>query len=93
MVSTSELFVVVSTDTADLVRFPLLFFASATWAAAWEAGIFTAVCRVCRGAATLDGPLCDVVGASLSLPTIESETYSSTGGGGAACTSATLRTL
>jgi hypothetical protein len=34
-----------------------------------------------------------VVGASLSLPTIESETYSSTGGGGAACTSATLRTF
>jgi hypothetical protein len=34
-----------------------------------------------------------VGGASLSLPTIESEMYSSTGGGGAACTSATLRTL
>jgi hypothetical protein len=30
MVSTSELFMVVSADTADLVRFPLLFFASAT---------------------------------------------------------------
>jgi hypothetical protein len=27
-----------------------------------------------------------VVGASLSLPIVESETYSSTGGGGAACT-------
>jgi hypothetical protein len=26
--STSELIVVVSTDTADLVRFPLIFFAS-----------------------------------------------------------------
>jgi hypothetical protein len=34
-----------------------------------------------------------VAGASLSLPTIESETYSSTGGGGAACTSATSRIL
>jgi hypothetical protein len=34
MVSTSELVMVVSTDTADLVRFPLLFFASATWVAA-----------------------------------------------------------
>jgi hypothetical protein len=33
MVSTLELLVVVSADTADLVRFPLLFFASATWAA------------------------------------------------------------
>jgi hypothetical protein len=29
MVSTSELTVVVSADTADLVRFPLLFFAFA----------------------------------------------------------------
>jgi hypothetical protein len=31
-----------------------------------------------------------VVGASLSLPTVESETYSSTGGGGATCTFAML---
>jgi hypothetical protein len=31
MVSMSELFEVVSVDTADLVRFPLLFFASACW--------------------------------------------------------------
>jgi hypothetical protein len=46
MVSTSELVVVVSADTADLVRFPLLFFTSAIWVAAWEAGIFPAVCRV-----------------------------------------------
>jgi hypothetical protein len=29
----SKLIVVVSTDTVDLVRFPLLLFASATWAA------------------------------------------------------------
>jgi hypothetical protein len=64
-----------------------------TWVAAWEVSIFPAVCRVRRSAANLDGPLRDVAGASLSLPTIESETYSSTGGGGAACTSATLRTL
>jgi hypothetical protein len=84
---------VVSTDTADLVRFPLLFFASAIWVAAWEAGIFPVVCRVRRGAMTLDRALHDVAGASLSLPIIESETYSSTGGGGAACTSATSRTL
>jgi hypothetical protein len=52
-----------------------------------------AICRGRRGAATLDGALRDVAGASLSLPTIESETYLSTGGGGAACTSATSRTL
>jgi hypothetical protein len=89
----SELTVVVSVDTADLVRFPLLFFASAIWVAAWEVGIFSDVCRVRRSAATLDGALRDVAGASLSLPTIESETYSSTGGGGAACTSATSRIL
>jgi hypothetical protein len=57
MVSTSELFVVVSADTANLVRFPLLFFTSATWVAAWEAGIFLVVCRVHRGAVTLDGPV------------------------------------
>jgi hypothetical protein len=81
--------VVVSVDTVDLVRFPLLFFASAIWVVAWEAGIFPAICRVRRGAATLDGALRDVSGASLSLPTVESETYSSMGGGGAACTSAT----
>jgi hypothetical protein len=46
-----------------------------------------------RGAATLDGPLRDAAGASLSLPTVQSETYSSTGGGGVACTSATSQTL
>jgi hypothetical protein len=34
-----------------------------------------------------------VAGASSSLPTFESETHSSTGGGGTACRSATLRTL
>jgi hypothetical protein len=85
--------VVVFVDTVDLVRFPLLFFASAIWVAAWEAGILPVVCRVRRGAATLDGALRDVAGASLSLPTVESETYSSTGGGGAACTSATSQTL
>jgi hypothetical protein len=34
-----------------------------------------------------------VAGVSSSLPTVESETYSSTGGGGAACTSAMSRTL
>jgi hypothetical protein len=35
--------VVVSVDTVDLVRFPLLFFASAIWVVAWEAGIFPAI--------------------------------------------------
>jgi hypothetical protein len=89
----SELFVVVSADTVDLVPFPLLFFVSATWVVTWEVGIFPAACRERRGVATLEGLLRDVVGTSLSLPTFESETYSSTGGGGAACTSATLRTL
>jgi hypothetical protein len=89
----SELFEVVSADTADLVRFPLLFFTSASWVTAWEAGIFPAVCRVRCAAATLDGALRDVEEASLSLPTVESETYSLMGGGGAACTSITSRTL
>jgi hypothetical protein len=65
---------------------PLLFFASTSWVAAWEAGIFPTVCRMRRAAATLDGALRDVAGASLSLPTVESEMYSSMGGGGAACT-------
>jgi hypothetical protein len=35
----------------------LLLFTSATWVATTEAGIFPAVCRMRRGAATLDGPL------------------------------------
>jgi hypothetical protein len=93
MVLTSKLIVVVSTDNADLVRFLFLFFASVPWVAAWEADIFPAVYRIHHDAATLDGALRDVVGASLSLPTVESETYSSTGGAGAACTSAASRTL
>jgi hypothetical protein len=93
MVSTLKLFVVVSADIVVPVRFPLLFFTSATWVVAWVVGFFPAVCRVCRGAATLDVPLRDVAGASLSLQTVESETYSSMGGCGAAYTSATLRTL
>jgi hypothetical protein len=70
MVSTSELFEVVSPDTTDLVRFPLLFFASASWVAAWEAGIFPVVYRVRRAAATLDGAPRDMAGASLSFPTV-----------------------
>jgi hypothetical protein len=93
MVLTSELTVVVSADTADLVHFPLLFFASVIWVAAWEAGILPAIYLVCRDTATLDGALHDAAGALLSLPIVESETYSSTGGGGAACTSTTLQTL
>jgi ABC-type uncharacterized transport system permease subunit len=85
--------VVVSTDTVDLVRFFFFFFfffffSSTVWvaemeAAAREADTLPAVCRIRRGAATLDGALHDVAGALLSLPTIESETYSSKGGAGA----------
>jgi hypothetical protein len=62
-------------------------------AAAQEADIFPAICRVRHGMVTLDGALRDVAGALSPLPTVESETYSSTGGAGAACTSAALRTL
>jgi hypothetical protein len=93
IVSTLELTMVVSADTMDLVHFPLLFFTSTIWVVAWEAGILPAVCRVRRAATTLDGALRDVAGASSSLPTFESETHSSTGGGGTACRSATSRTL
>jgi hypothetical protein len=99
MVSTLELTMVVSTDTVDLVRFLFFFFfASTVWvtemvAAAQEADVFPNVCGVHRTTVTLEGSLRDVAGASSSLPTIESEMYSSTGGGGAACTSATSRTL
>jgi hypothetical protein len=76
MVSTSELIVVVSTDTVDLVCFLffLFFFTSAAWVAAREAEIFPVVCRVRRGVKTLDGALRDMAGASSSLPTVKSET-------------------
>jgi hypothetical protein len=79
MVSTLEMIVVLSANTADLVHFLFLFFTFAAWVAVWEAGIFPAVCCVRRGAATLDGTLQDVAGASLSLTTVKSETYSSMG--------------
>jgi hypothetical protein len=59
----------------------------------WEQGIFPAVFGIRRAAATLDGALCDVAGASLSLPTVESETYSWMGGCGATYASAMSRTL
>jgi hypothetical protein len=86
-----------STDTVDLVRFLFLFFAyavcvTAMEAASQEADTFPIICHVRRDAVTLDGSLRDVAGASSSLRTIESETYSSTGGGGAACTYAVSRT-
>jgi hypothetical protein len=84
MVSMSELIVVVSADTVDLVRFLFFFYTSAAWVAAREVEIFPAVCLVHRGATTLNSALHDVAGASLSLPTVESETYSSMGGVGAA---------
>jgi hypothetical protein len=103
MVSMSELTVVVSTETVDLVRFLFFFFfffffAHAVWVAAMvvaarEADIFPDVCRVRRGVATLDDALHDAAGASSSLPTVESETYSSTGGAGDAYTSAASWTL
>jgi hypothetical protein len=98
MVSTSELTMVVSTDTVDLVRFHFFFFTSAVWvaameAAAREADTFPAVYRVRHGAATLNGAQRGVAETSLSLPTVESETYSSTRGAGSACMSAASRTL
>jgi hypothetical protein len=94
-----ELIVVVSTVTVYLVRFRFFFFlASAVWVAAIvvaarEVDIFPVACRMRRGATTMDGTLRDVVGASSLLLTVESERYSSMGGGGAACTSAASRTL
>jgi hypothetical protein len=93
MVSMSELIVVVSADTVDLVCFLFFFFTFAPCVAAREAEIFPAVCRVRRGAATLEVALHAVVGASSSLPTVESETYSLMGGAGTACTSAASRAL
>jgi hypothetical protein len=62
-------------------------------AVAREADTFSVVCRVRRGATTLDDALRYVEGTSSSLPTVESETYSSTGGVGAACTSSSSQTL
>jgi hypothetical protein len=98
MVSTPELTMVVSTDTVDLVCFHFFFLASAVWvaaivAAAREVGTFPLACRVRRGVTTLDGALRDVARASLSLPNVESDRYSSIGSGGAACTSAASQTL
>jgi hypothetical protein len=61
-------------------------------AAAREANIFPVAYRVRRDTATLDGTL-RTTGALSSLPTVESETYSSMGGGGAACTFAASRSL
>jgi hypothetical protein len=93
MVPMSELIMVMSADTANLVRFLFFFFASAAWVAAQEEEFFPVVCPVRHGAATLDGALCDVAGALSSLPTVESETYSSMEGVGAACMSTASRTL
>jgi hypothetical protein len=98
MVLMQELTVVVSTDIVDLVRFCFLFVASTVWvvaivAVAREVDIFPVACRVHHGTETLDGALRDAAGASSSLPTVESERYSSMGGGGASCTSAASRTL
>jgi hypothetical protein len=64
MVSTPELTVAVSVDTAGPVRFHFFFLASAVWvamnvAAAREAGTLPTVCRVRHGAngVTLGGAL------------------------------------
>jgi hypothetical protein len=85
MVSTPELTVVVSDDTVGPSLFLFFFFfASAVWVAAivataQDADILPVVCRVRRGTevATFGGALV-VVGSSSSLPTDESEMYSST---------------
>jgi hypothetical protein len=58
-----------------------------------EADIIPIAYRVRHDTATMDGVLRNVTGASSSLPTIKLERYSSTGGGGSACTSAASRTL
>jgi hypothetical protein len=100
MVSILQLIVAVSADKASPVLLRFFFFlASAIWvativAAAPEADILPIVCRVCRGAdvATLGGTLF-VVGAPSSLPTNESEMYSSMCCCRAARMSAATRTL
>jgi hypothetical protein len=61
--------------------------------ATWEADIFPTFCHVRHDVLTLDGALHYVAVASSSLPTVESEMYSSMGGAGATCMSATLQTL
>jgi hypothetical protein len=73
--------------------------ASVVWvaaivAAARDADILLAVCHMCRGAgvATFGGALL-VVGPSSSLPTNESEMYSSMHCYGAVCTSSAARSL
>jgi hypothetical protein len=90
--------VVVSIEPRTWSASLIFFFASAVWVAtaeatAGEADIFPAVYSVRRSAATFDGALGDVAGTSSLLPTVELETYSSTGGVGPACTSAASQTL
>jgi hypothetical protein len=97
MVSTPGITVAVSTDIVGLVLFHFFFLASAVWVttivvATLEAGILPVTCHVRRGVATLGGTL-PVAGALSSLPTVESEMYSSMGVCGAACTSAASQTL
>jgi hypothetical protein len=98
MVSTPKLTMATTTDTVGLVRFRFFFLASAVWVAtivvaAREEDIFLVARCVRRGVAALDSALRDAVGASSLLPIVESERYSSMGGGRAACTSAASRTL
>jgi hypothetical protein len=83
MVTTLELTVAVSADTAGPVVFRFFFLASTVWvtailATAREADILLVVYRVRHGTdvETLGGALL-VAGASSSLPTDESEMYSS----------------
>jgi hypothetical protein len=60
--------------------------------AAGVADIFLVACCIRSGAVTLHGAL-RAVGASSSLPTVESERYMLMGGGGASCTLAASQTL
>jgi hypothetical protein len=99
MVSTLELTISVSADIAGPFHFCFFFLDSAVWVStimttAREADILPAVCRVRRGvdAATLGGALL-VAGASSSLPTDESEMYSSMCCCGVAYAFAVARTL
>jgi hypothetical protein len=101
MVSTSDLTIVVSTDTAGPILFIIFFFffASVVWVvviivAAQDADTLPAVCRVHHDTdvATFGDALL-VVGPSSSLPTDESEMYSSMHCCGGTCTSHAAQTL
>jgi hypothetical protein len=99
IVSTPKLTISVSIDTAGPVLFRFFFLASAVWVttivdAARKVDILPVVCLVRRGAdvATLGGGLL-VVGASSSLPIVESEIYSLMHYCKVICASAATQTL